>query len=124
MCIRDRNCLFLLRCKNSRGLLNTIWSRCTVLTVIGEESYSEQATLIGHSYGGRVIIKLAARESIPFEITNIILAYQPQYTTSSRNNRTAIHIKSANTKPVEKLVAPAIDVRDVYKRQLLLSDAQ
>lgn len=32
-----------------------------------------QATLIGHSYGGRVIIKLAARESIPFEITNIIL---------------------------------------------------
>lgn len=33
----------------------------------------KQATLIGHSYGGRVIIKLAARESIPFEITNIIL---------------------------------------------------
>ena len=39
-----------------------------------------------------------------------VCAYQPQYTTSSRNNRTAIHIKSANTKPVEKLVAPAIDV--------------
>ena len=33
----------------------------------------KQATLIGHSYGGRVIINLAARESIPFEITNIIL---------------------------------------------------
>lgn len=33
----------------------------------------KQATLIGHSYGGRVIIKLAARESLPFEITNIIL---------------------------------------------------
>lgn len=33
----------------------------------------KQATLIGHSYGGRVIIKLAASESIPFEITNIIL---------------------------------------------------
>lgn len=33
----------------------------------------KKATLIGHSYGGRVIIKLAARESIPFEITNIIL---------------------------------------------------
>lgn len=33
----------------------------------------KQTTLIGHSYGGRVIIKLAARESIPFEITNIIL---------------------------------------------------
>lgn len=33
----------------------------------------KQAMLIGHSYGGRVIIKLAARESLPFEITNIIL---------------------------------------------------
>ena len=33
----------------------------------------KKATLIGHSYGRRVIIKLAARESIPFEITNIIL---------------------------------------------------
>lgn len=33
----------------------------------------DKATLIGHSYGGRVIIKLATRESIPFEITNIVL---------------------------------------------------
>ena len=33
----------------------------------------EKATLIGHSYGGRVIIKLAAREKLPFEITNIVL---------------------------------------------------
>ena len=32
-----------------------------------------KATLIGHSYGGRVIIKLATRESLPFEITNIVL---------------------------------------------------
>lgn len=32
-----------------------------------------KATLIGHSYGGRVIIKLAARENLPFEITNIVL---------------------------------------------------
>lgn len=32
-----------------------------------------KATLIGHSYGGRVIIKLAAREQIPFEITRIVL---------------------------------------------------
>lgn len=30
-------------------------------------------TLIGHSYGGRVIIKLANRENLPFEITNIVL---------------------------------------------------
>ena len=32
-----------------------------------------KATLIGHSYGGRVIIKLAARENLPFEITKIVL---------------------------------------------------
>lgn len=33
----------------------------------------ERAVLIGHSYGGRVIIKLASRERLPFEITNIVL---------------------------------------------------
>lgn len=33
----------------------------------------KKATLIGHSYGGRVIIKLAARESLPFEISRIVL---------------------------------------------------
>nr|MBQ8251867.1 alpha/beta hydrolase [Lachnospiraceae bacterium] len=33
----------------------------------------DRATLIGHSYGGRVIIKLATRKDIPFEIANIVL---------------------------------------------------
>lgn len=33
----------------------------------------KKASLIGHSYGGRIIIRLAARESIPFEIKNIVL---------------------------------------------------
>lgn len=33
----------------------------------------KKASLVGHSYGGRVIIKLAARESIPFEIDRIVL---------------------------------------------------
>ena len=33
----------------------------------------KKATLIGHSYGGRVIIKLAARENLPFEIERIVL---------------------------------------------------
>ena len=33
----------------------------------------KKATLTGHSYGGRIIIKLASRESIPFEIKNIVL---------------------------------------------------
>ena len=32
-----------------------------------------KATLIGHSYGGRVIIKLAARDALPFEINRIVL---------------------------------------------------
>ena len=33
----------------------------------------KKATLIGHSYGGRIIIKLASRENLPFEINNIVL---------------------------------------------------
>ena len=33
----------------------------------------KKTALIGHSYGGRVIIKLAARESLPFEIDRIVL---------------------------------------------------
>ena len=33
----------------------------------------ERASLIGHSYGGRVIIKLASRKDIPFTIENIVL---------------------------------------------------
>lgn len=33
----------------------------------------EKATLLGHSYGGRVIIKLASREDLPFEIDRIVL---------------------------------------------------
>ena len=33
----------------------------------------KKAALVGHSYGGRVIIKLAARENLPFEITRIVL---------------------------------------------------
>ena len=33
----------------------------------------KKCILLGHSYGGRVIIKLAAREELPFEIDRIIL---------------------------------------------------
>lgn len=32
-----------------------------------------KATLIGHSYGGRVIIKLASRKNLPFDIERIVL---------------------------------------------------
>lgn len=38
-----------------------------------EETGIQEAALIGHSYGGRVIIKLAERESLPFTITKIVL---------------------------------------------------
>ncbi len=38
-----------------------------------EELGIGRAALIGHSYGGRVILKLASRENIPFEITKIAL---------------------------------------------------
>lgn len=33
----------------------------------------KKATLMGHSYGGRVIIKLTNREELPFEIKDIVL---------------------------------------------------
>jgi len=33
----------------------------------------EKAVLVGHSYGGRVIIRLAGRASLPFEIQRIVL---------------------------------------------------
>lgn len=33
----------------------------------------KKAVLMGHSYGGRVIIKLASRERLPFEIDRIVL---------------------------------------------------
>lgn len=32
-----------------------------------------KATLIGHSYGGRVILRLAARETLPFRLERIVL---------------------------------------------------
>lgn len=38
-----------------------------------QEINVEKASLIAHSYGGRVVIKLATRDNIPFEITNIVL---------------------------------------------------
>ncbi|MCR5716328.1 MAG: alpha/beta hydrolase [Lachnospiraceae bacterium] len=38
-----------------------------------KELQVEKATLIGHSYGGRIIIKLANRGNLPFEIERIVL---------------------------------------------------
>ncbi|MDR1640216.1 MAG: alpha/beta hydrolase [Clostridiales bacterium] len=38
-----------------------------------KEKQIKKTVLIGHSFGGRVIIKLGSRESLPFEIEKIIL---------------------------------------------------
>lgn len=38
-----------------------------------EALHIDKAALIGHSYGGRVIIKLMARETLPFEVSKIVL---------------------------------------------------
>ncbi len=66
----------------------------------------EKASLIGHSYGGRVIIKLASRD-IPFEIENIVLVDSagivPQKTLSQR-----FRIRSY------KILKKIFDVKAVY----------
>ena len=33
----------------------------------------DKVMLLGHSFGGRVIIKMHSRESLPFEVTKVIL---------------------------------------------------
>ncbi len=42
---------------------------CSLMKELG----IKRTALIGHSFGGRVIIRLAAMESLPFEITKIVL---------------------------------------------------
>ncbi|MBE6027737.1 MAG: alpha/beta hydrolase, partial [Clostridiales bacterium] len=42
---------------------------CSFMEALG----IKRAVLLGHSYGGRVIIKLAAKDSLPFEIEKIVL---------------------------------------------------
>ena len=69
----------------------------------------KKATLLGHSYGGRVIIKLAARESLPFEIERIVLVdaagVLPKKTPAQmrRIKRYKILKKIVNTKLVDTL---------------------
>lgn len=75
----------------------------------------EEATLIGHSYGGRVIIKLANREKNPFKISNIVLidsaGILPKKTTLQKmkvlNYKFWKHI--ANIKVVYALFPEVID---------------
>ena len=75
----------------------------------------KKATLIGHSYGGRVIIKLAARDSLPFEIDRIVLidsaGIMPKRTFSQkfRIKRYKILKKVLDTRLVYALFPELID---------------
>lgn len=67
-----------------------------------QELEIKKMTVIGHSYGGRVIIKLAARDSLPFELEKIVLidsaGVLPVRTTKQK-------IKIANYKVLKKIFA-------------------
>ena len=75
----------------------------------------KKATLIGHSYGGRIIIKLAARDSLPFEIDRIVLidsaGIMPKRTFSQkfRIKRYKILKKVLDTRLVYALFPELID---------------
>lgn len=46
---------------------------CDFFCKFMKELKVRKAALIGHSYGGRMIIKMAARDNLPFEISKIML---------------------------------------------------
>jgi pimeloyl-ACP methyl ester carboxylesterase len=75
----------------------------------------KKAVLLGHSYGGRVIIKLAARESIPFEIEKIVLVdsagVMPERSASQKFKVKMYKIKRnfLTSKPVHSLFPEVID---------------
>jgi len=46
---------------------------CDFFCKFMKELKVRKAALIGHSYGGRMIIKMAAREKLPFDISKIVL---------------------------------------------------
>jgi len=74
-----------------------------------------EASLIGHSYGGRVIIKLASRDELPIEIEKIVLIDSAGILPKkSLKQKTKIRIykigkKLANTKILQMLFPEAID---------------
>lgn len=77
-----------------------------------------KATLIGHSYGGRVIIKLAARQSrgeLPFEIDKIVLVdsagVMPERSASQKLSvkRYKIKRKFLTSKPIHAMFPEVID---------------
>jgi pimeloyl-ACP methyl ester carboxylesterase len=75
----------------------------------------KKAVLLGHSYGGRVIIKLAARDSIPFEIEKIVLVdsagVMPERSASQKFKVKMYKIKRTflTSKPVHSMFPEVID---------------
>ncbi len=82
------------------------------------ESFDEKKViLLGHSYGGRVIIKMASRKELPFEISRIILvdsagvmpkrglSYKIRVKTYKLGN------KILSTPPMKKLFPDAVENR-------------
>ena len=87
---------------------------CDFLEALG----IEKATLIGHSYGGRVIIKLAARSAegrLPFEIDRIILVdsagVMPERTARQKLSVKRYKLKRnfLMSKPIHSLFPEVID---------------
>ena len=75
----------------------------------------KKAVLLGHSYGGRVIIKLAARDSLPFEIEKIVLVdsagVMPERSASQKFKVRMYKIKRnfLTSKPVHAMFPEVID---------------
>ena len=84
---------------------------CSFMEALG----IKKAVLLGHSYGGRVIIKLAAREIIPFEITKIVLVdsagVMPERSASQKFKVRMYKIKRnfLTSKPVHSMFPEVID---------------
>ncbi|MBQ4349472.1 MAG: alpha/beta hydrolase [Clostridia bacterium] len=79
------------------------------------ESYSpEKVTLLGHSFGGRVIIKMCSRE-LPFEIDKIILVdsagVKPEKTLKQKTKQSIFKMgkKLYSAAPVQKLFPDALE---------------
>ena len=84
---------------------------CSFMEALG----IKKAALLGHSYGGRVIIKLAARDSLPFEIEKIVLVdsagVMPERSASQNFKVKLYKIKRTflMSKPVHAMFPEVID---------------
>ena len=84
---------------------------CSFMEALG----IKRAVFLGHSYGGRIIIKLAARDSIPFGIEKIVLVdsagVMPERTASQKFRVRLYKIKRTflMSRPVHAMFPEVID---------------